>query len=286
MAERPTLPEGPPMQRLLALMAILRSEQGCPWDRVQTLDSLKPFLLEEAYEVIDAIDSGDRTLLEEELGDLLLQVVFQAQLCEEEGSFTFDDVAEHIYTKLVRRHPHVFGNAEAKDPAAVLKTWESVKKREKGEGTRRSAVEGIPRQMPALSRAQQVQHKAARVGFDWDTIDPVFAKIDEELRELHEAIAEKSQEAMQDELGDLLFAVVNASRFLGIQAEAALDGTIRKFVRRFQAIEEAVHEQGRHLEDCSLEELDAIWNEVKAAEPSHTAPSHAAPGAESEPRKT
>ncbi len=281
MAERPTLPTGSPMERLLALMAILRSDQGCPWDRAQTLDSLKPFLLEEAYEVIDAIDSGDRALLEEELGDLLLQVVFQAQLCAEEGSFAFDDVAEHIYTKLVRRHPHVFGDAEAKDPAAVLKTWESVKKREKGEDTRRSAVEGIPRQMPALSRAQQVQHKAARVGFDWDSIDPVFAKIDEELRELHEAIAKKSQEAMQDELGDLLFAVVNASRFLGIQAEAALDGTIRKFVRRFQAIEDAVHAQGRHLEDCSLEELDGIWNQVKAAEPAH-----AAPGMDSEPRKT
>lgn len=268
MASRPQLPEGSPVQRLLGLMAILRSEQGCPWDREQTLESLKPFLVEETYEVLDAIDSGDRRLLEEELGDLLLQVVFQSQLCAEEGSFTFDDVAEHIYTKLVRRHPHVFGDAVAEDPAAVLKTWESVKKREKGEGARRSAVDGVPRQMPALSRAQQIQHKAARVGFDWDSLDPVMAKVEEELRELREAIQGASPEAMQDELGDLLFAVVNASRFLGIQAETALDGTIRKFVRRFQVIEDEVHQQGRRLEDCTLAELDAIWDSIKRREKS------------------
>jgi tetrapyrrole methylase family protein/MazG family protein len=256
------------MERLVALMAILRSEQGCPWDREQSLESLKPFLLEEAYEVLDAIDSGERDLLEEELGDLLLQVVFQSQLCAEEGSFTFDDVARHITTKLIRRHPHVFGDAVADNPAAVLKTWESVKKKEKEKGGKgpRSAVDGVPRSMPALRRAQQLQHKAARVGFDWDCLGPVLQKIEEELGELHETIDAGSPERIQDELGDLLFAVVNASRFLGVQAEEALDGSIHKFTRRFQAIEEEVHRQGRHLDDFGLAELDAIWDAVKQKE--------------------
>ncbi len=246
-------------------MRTLRSDKGCPWDREQNLSTLKQYLVEESYEVLDAIDSGDRSRLVDELGDLLLQVVFQAQICSEEGSFAFDDVARGICEKLIRRHPHVFGDVKVDGSAEVLKNWEKIKRTEK-DGEPRSAVAGIPRHLPALHKAQQVQKKAARVGFDWDAVHDVMAKVEEELAEVKAAMKSRRASKVKEELGDLLFAVVNLSRFLGHNAEEALDETIAKFIRRFQGIEKHLHKQGRKMTDCKLEELDAIWEEMKARE--------------------
>lgn len=247
-------------------MRILRSPQGCPWDHKQTLETLKEHLVEESHEVLDAIDSGDRTKLCDELGDLLLQVVFQAQLCAEEKSFTFDDVATAITEKLIRRHPHVFGDTNVSGSDEVLKNWEAIKKTEQG-SERRSTLAGIPRSLPALHRAHLVQKRAARVGFDWDRVDGAMDKLDEEIAEVREAVAGGKADRVRDELGDLLFAAVNVSRFLGHNPEEVLHGSIAKFSRRFQAVEAEVHRQGRTLSDCTLAELDAIWDRIKAAEP-------------------
>ncbi len=254
-----------PIDRLLAIMRILRSPQGCPWDREQNLKTLKPHLIEESYEVLDAIDSGDRGKLAEELGDVLLQIVFQSQMCSEEGSFAFDDVARHISEKLIRRHPHVFGDVKVAGSGEVLRNWETIKRTEK-EGEIRSAVAGIPRHLPALHKAQQVQKRAARVGFDWDAVHQVVDKVEEEIGEVKHAMAAEDSAAVRGEIGDLLFAVVNLSRFLGHDAEEALDETVKKFIRRFQEIERRVHAQDRRMTDCTLAELDAIWNDIKKAE--------------------
>ncbi|MBP7831352.1 MAG: nucleoside triphosphate pyrophosphohydrolase [Kiritimatiellae bacterium] len=263
--DQPKDPGGRPIDRLRGIMQILRSEKGCPWDREQTLPSLRPFLLEECYEAMDALDSGDRTRLCDELGDVLLQIVFQAQVASEEGSFNFDDVATAISDKLVRRHPHVFGEVKVSGSSEVVKNWEAIKKGEKGP-PRKSAVDGVPRSAPALHKAQQIQKRAARVGFDWDTVHQVLAKVDEETAEVREAMTDGDPKKIREEIGDLLFAVVNLSRFLGHDAEDALDDTIAKFTRRFKGIEERLHAQGRKMTECKLPELDAIWNDIKAAE--------------------
>ena len=250
-------------------MATLRSDQGCPWDREQTLDSLKRFLVEEAYEVLDAIENGDRDKLREELGDLLLQIAFQSRICEEEGSFTFDDVAATIVEKLIRRHPHVFGDVDVEDAAEVLRNWDLIKREESegDEGTERSAVDGVPRHLPALQRAYEIQKRAARQGFDWEAVDGVLEKIGEEVGEFRHAMRCQSAAAVREEVGDILFSLVNLSRFLEVEPEDALQQTTGKFIRRFRALEEAVHAQGRRLRDCSLEELDAVWECVKDGEP-------------------
>jgi len=261
----PALPGETPIARLVRIMATLRSERGCPWDREQSLDSLKPFLIEESYEVLDAIESGNRKLLEEELGDVLLQVVFQAQICAEEGSFRFDDVATHISDKLVRRHPHIFGDVQVADSAEVIRNWEAIKKQEKGERAR-SAVEGIPRHLPALEKADKVQRKVARLGFDWGEVEGVIGKIDEEVGEIKQALKSGQPDLIREEIGDLLFAAVNLSRFLGHNAEELLNLTVAKFTRRFQEIEKRLHAEGRQVTDCDLAELDRIWDEVKRAE--------------------
>ena len=253
------------LEWLLDIMHLLRSPEGCPWDREQTLESLKKNLIEETYEVLDAIDSGDRSLLREELGDLLLQVVFQSQICKEEGAFQFDDVAQAIADKLVRRHPHVFGDAKAGTADEVLKNWEAIKRMEKGDKPR-PTLSGVPRSLPALHKAQQVQSRAARVGFDWSEVSDVLAKIEEELGEIRMAMAEESGERVRDEIGDLLFAVVNLTRFMGHEAEEVLNQTISKFTRRFEYIEEQVHASGRNLPDCTLEEMEALWQEAKAGD--------------------
>ncbi len=254
-----------PIDRLLEIMRLLRSPRGCPWDREQTLETLQNHLIEESYEVLDAIRSGDRARLADELGDLLLQVVFQAQLCSEEGSFDFSDVARAISEKLIRRHPHVFGTVRVSGPAEVLKNWEVIKRTEK-KGEARSVVAGIPRHLPALHKAQQVQKRVARVGFDWETVHQVVDKVDEEVSEVKEAMASRNPRKIKEEIGDLLFAAVNLSRFLGHNAEEALDDTVNKFIRRFQSVEDRLHRKGRKVTDCKLSELDAIWNEVKKAE--------------------
>ena len=255
-----------PLERLLQVMRRLRGPDGCPWDREQTLDSLKSNLIEETYEVIDAIESGDRSELKAELGDLLLQVVFQAQICSEEGSFTFDDVAQSIADKLVRRHPHVFGDVQADTPDQVLRNWEQIKKTEKGGETPRSLVEGIPRHLPALAKAHLVQKRVAKVGFEWDEIGGVIAKLEEELAEVKEAMARHDAGAIREELGDLLFSTVNLSRYLGHESEELLNENIAKFMRRFQALEDRLHAEGRDIGTCSLDELDAVWNAVKQQE--------------------
>jgi tetrapyrrole methylase family protein/MazG family protein len=255
-----------PIDQVLDIMRKLRDPQGgCPWDREQSLATLKPFVIEECYELIDAIDSGDPAKHREELGDLLLQIVFQVQLRQEAGEFTFDDICTTLAEKLIRRHPHVFADVKVTGSKDVLTKWEAIKSKEKKTG-RRSVVEGVPRHLPALMKAHQVQSRAARVGFDWTAVHDVVAKVDEELAEVKEALLRGNRDEVAEEIGDLLFSVVNLSRFQKLQAEELLAGTVDKFSRRFQAIEAKVHARGKALTDFNLAELDALWNEVKREE--------------------
>ena len=260
----PDLPERP-VDRLLAIMRRLRSANGCPWDRKQTLSSLKKYLIEESYETLDAIDSGDRGKLREELGDVLLQVVFQSQLCFEEGSFAFEDVASSICEKLIRRHPHVFGDVSVENAEEVLRNWDAIKREERGSASA-SVVDGIPKHLPALQKADQVQTRAARAGFDWDSPQPVLEKLDEEMIELKEALVRGDADAIRDELGDVLFSVVNLSRFISCNAEEALNQTTAKFIRRFRLVEQRIRASGRCMTDCTLAELDAFWDVAKLEE--------------------
>ncbi|MGH8372248.1 MAG: nucleoside triphosphate pyrophosphohydrolase [Gammaproteobacteria bacterium] len=254
------------LQRLLEIMAQLRDpEHGCPWDRQQTFRSIAPYTVEEAYEVADAIEHGDMDALREELGDLLLQTVFHARMAEEQGHFDFADIARGINTKLVERHPHVFGDVRFADAEAQKQDWESRKRaeRERKHGTQ-GTLHGIPLGLPALTRAVKLQKRAAHVGFDWPDMQPVFAKIREELLELqHEIEVEASQERVLDELGDVLFAVANLARKLGIDPEQALRGTNNKFERRFQRVEAGLAEQDKRPEQATLEEMDGIWEQAK-----------------------
>jgi tetrapyrrole methylase family protein/MazG family protein len=246
------------LARLLRIMARLRGPGGCPWDREQTHRSLRHNLIEECYEVLDAM--GKPAEFRDELGDLLLQIVFHAQMADEAGEFDFDSVAKSIADKLVRRHPHVFGKTKANTSAEVLTQWEQIKKTEKKS---HSIYAEVPRSLPALIKADKIQRKAARVGFDWKHVDDVVAKVEEEVRELKGAMASGSRKQFEEELGDLLFAAVNLARYEKLDPEDLLNRTIHKFVKRFQQIERAVHKRGRRLEDCSLEELDALWESAK-----------------------
>jgi len=253
------------IERLVGIMRRLRAEGGCPWDREQTLDSLKPNLIEETYEIVDAIDNKDYAELQEELGDVLLQVVFMSQICSEQDRFDLADVAEGISDKLVRRHPHVFGDLDVADSEEVLRNWNAIKRKEHKED-RTSAVGNMPRHLPALQKANHVQKEAARVGFDWDNLQPVIDKIEEELQEVKDALEQRDADGIKEEIGDLLFSVVNLSRFKGHCAEDLLNQTIKKFVRRFRGIEEQIHEQGREITEYTLSELDTIWESIKAEE--------------------
>ncbi len=258
---------GESIERLLDVMRKLRAPDGCPWDREQTNESLKSDLIEEAYEVIDAIESGDVSDLEEELGDLLLQVVFHSQICSEDGRFEFHNVADGISDKLVRRHPHVFGEVEVSGSGEVLQNWDAIKKAEKRKGDKpASIVSGIPKHLPALQKAHQVQKRAARAGFDWDHIDDVFAKLHEEIEEVKEAINRNHEDDIRAELGDLLFSVVNVSRYLGHNPEELLNHNVKKFVRRFQHVEDRVHESGKEFKEFTLDQLDAFWDDAKRQE--------------------
>jgi tetrapyrrole methylase family protein/MazG family protein len=250
------------MARLLKIMARLRGPGGCPWDREQTHQSIRHNLIEECYEALDALDEGKMGAFRDELGDILLQVVFHAQMASEDGTFDFDAVAKSISDKLVHRHPHVFGTAKAHNSAEVLQQWEAIKKSEK-KAASIVHLEDLPKHLPALLKADKVQRKVARVGFDWKHVKDVIAKVEEEVRELKGALASKNRKQFEEELGDLLFAAVNLARFENLQAEELLNRTIAKFVKRFQEIERAVHAGGRRLEDCSLEELDALWESAK-----------------------
>lgn len=256
----------PGLEQLRAIVAALRAPNGCPWDQEQTHASLRAGLLEEAYEVAAAIDANDAVNLREELGDLLLQVVFHAQIAEEEGRFGFDSVALGIAQKLVRRHPHVFGGESAADSAEVLVRWEELKRQERGGSGEESALEGVSSGLPALQYAAKIQKRAARVGFDWQETQPVLDKIKEELAEVEADM--QAGLPMEEELGDLLFAVVNLARKLEVDAEVALSRATRKFGRRFRGVEALARERGVPLTGSPLEALDLLWDEVKTAEKS------------------
>jgi MazG family protein len=267
---------------LLEVMARLRDpERGCPWDLEQSFSTIAPYTIEEAYEVADAIARGDMTGLEDELGDLLLQVVYHAQIAKEAGRFDFETVARRIADKMVRRHPHVFGDAKVADAGAQTRAWEEVKANERKEkagarGEPMSVLDDVPVALPALARAVKLQSRAARVGFDWPSLTPVLAKIEEEIAELKSAIADEKSETREagapaskkvtEEFGDLLFVMANVARHLGVDPEASLRNANVKFVRRFRSIEAALHADGRRPEDATLEEMDQLWDEAKAAE--------------------
>ncbi|MDD3115421.1 MAG: nucleoside triphosphate pyrophosphohydrolase [Anaerovibrio sp.] len=255
--EKPSFDVAP----LKEIIKTLREPGGCPWDIAQTHKSIRRNLIEEAYEVIEAIDLENAELLREELGDLLLQVVFHARMAEEAGDFSMQDVVDGVTEKLVRRHPHVFGELQASDAGAALLSWEAAKQEEKA--YRKHILDGVPRDLPALMSAQKLQGKAAKVGFDWQEAEPVWEKIQEELQELREAVAENDSGHIQEELGDVLFSIVNLSRFLKTDSEMALLASNKKFRQRFAFVEETVRRQGGRWQDFSLEQLDGFWNEAK-----------------------
>ncbi|MCZ6875938.1 MAG: nucleoside triphosphate pyrophosphohydrolase [bacterium] len=290
MAAEPTPPPQPlkrpaelneHFQQLLSVVDRLRSEQGCPWDRQQTPQSLIPYLLEEAYEVIESIEANDQPALQEELGDLLLHILFQGRIAQESGQFTIDDSVQAITAKLIRRHPHVFGDQNDQTVSEIRQHWETAKQQEKG---RDSVLDGVPRTLPALTRALRMQGKAASVGFDWPTIEPVWGKVHEELAELQAACDEAHAAHIEEEFGDLLFSLVNLGRFLRLSPEEALRKAIGKFERRFHAIEQELASRGLRPDQASLEEMDAIWNRLRrqpqVAEPNTPPASHSLPQAD------
>jgi MazG family protein len=247
--------------KLCDIVAKLRAPGGCPWDREQTHESLLPALIEEAYEAAEAARARDDAHFREELGDLLLLVVMHAEIARESGRFDVDQVLREVSDKLIRRHPHVFGTSDARDSGAVLKQWEAIKREEKKEDSHYLA--SLPKALPALVRAQKAQSKAARVNFDWAEIGDVIAKVEEELEELKQALAAQDQRAIEDEVGDLLFAVVNLGRKAGLDAETALQVATNKFVTRFNRLEDELQSRGKRLGDADLEEMDEIWNQIK-----------------------
>ncbi len=251
-------------QELVALMEKLRGTEGCPWDKEQTHESLKPYLVEETYEVIDAIDSGEPAKLQEELGDLLFQVLFHAQIARERNTFDITGVLKGCLEKMTSRHPHVFGAEKLETAEEVLKAWHKIKHKESGQ-KEKSILGSLPKHMPALQKAYKVQKKASKVGFDWQKVEDVLAKMEEELREVRHALAKKDHKELQEEMGDLLFAAANLSRFLKINPEEALEKAIKKFVERFKGIERELAIQGKEIEHASLEEMDKIWEQIKEA---------------------
>lgn len=253
-----------PFQQLVALCARLRAPGGCPWDREQTLDSLRTYVIEEAYEVVESLSAEDPRALAGELGDLLFQIVFVSQIAKEKGWFDVEDVCREVHAKMVRRHPHVFGDRAVAGAAEVVRNWEAIKQDENGE---RGALDGVPRHLPALLKALRVTEKAAAVGFDWERVEDVVAKLREEVEELGDALAtaeaRENREAVREELGDTLFVVANLARQLDIDPEAALQDANSKFSGRFTRMERAVRDQGRTLRSMSPAELDRLWEEVK-----------------------
>jgi tetrapyrrole methylase family protein/MazG family protein len=252
------------LKKLIDIMSALRSEKGCPWDKEQTRDSLKPFLLEETYEVLEALDEGDSEKIKEELGDLLFQIVFHCQLAKEKNEFDMSDVIEEISRKMLNRHPHVFGKKKFKNKEHFRKYWDEEKKREGKK--RESILEGVPKALPSLLRAHKLQKKAARVGFDWKKTEDVFEKLEEEVEEFKQALKKKKQPEIEDELGDIFFMLVNISRFVGVNPEDALRKTISKFISRFRYIEMKAADKKRNLSDMTLKEMDKLWDEAKDRE--------------------
>ena len=251
------------MNDLLEIMRILREPGGCPWDREQTHTSIRRDLLEEAYEVADAIDTSDKDALCEELGDLLLQVAFHSKIAEKENEFTFDDVTDGICRKLILRHPHVFGDVKVENSEQVLDNWDAIKKDEKHQESYTDTLTSVPKAFPALMRAAKVQKRAAKAGFDWDDISGATDKLAEELVEFSDAINCGNQDDIDEEFGDLLFSCVNVSRFLKIDAEQSLNKATQKFIDRFKKVEEVFESKGIDMKTATLNELDEVWNEIK-----------------------
>lgn len=248
---------------LVAIIKVLRAPGGCPWDMEQTHESIKKNFIEETYEVVEAINKNSSDMLREELGDVLLQVVLHTQMEEEKGSFTFDDVANDIVQKLVIRHPHVFGDVVAENTAQALNSWDAAKQKSKGQKTQTESMLSVPRELPALMRAQKIQHKAAKIGFDWDNADGAFEKLYEEINELKTAMEHGSKAEIDDELGDVLFSCVNISRFVGADSEEALTASTDKFLSRFALVEQMAKEQGIDMKSSSIQQLDELWDKAK-----------------------
>lgn len=254
-------------EEFIEIIARLRGENGCPWDKEQTFDSLKSTVLEESYEVIDALSIGG-TKLADELGDLLLQIVMLSQIASEDKSFDISDVIDLISKKMIHRHPHVFGDVKVENSEDVLKNWDRIKRDDKKDSTVTASLKDITKTLPSILKAHKVQSRAAKVGFDWDNTEDVFDKVFEECNELKNAYVNNDNENVHEELGDLLFSVVNLSRFLKVNPEIALNDSTAKFVNRFEKIEKAANFKGESIEDMSFEEMDALWDEVKKAEKS------------------
>jgi len=254
---------------LIGIMEKLRSDDGCPWDKEQTHESLKSCLIEEVYEIVDAVDSRDPEQLKEELADMFFLIIFYCKIADDSKNFNINNVLEVCLDKMTRRHPHVFGDKTVDDASEALSQWNEIKKQEADakQGTKtnenKSIVDNIPKHMPALQKAQKLQKKVAHVGFDWEVIEDVIAKVHEELEEVKDAIDNKGREQIAEEIGDLLFAVVNLSRFLKLDSEDLLRESISKFIGRFKKVEMRVADAGRKIEECSIKELDHIWNKIK-----------------------
>jgi tetrapyrrole methylase family protein/MazG family protein len=250
-----------PLYLFEEIVSLLRSENGCAWDKKQTPMTLRPYLIEEAYELYDAIESGDTDHIREELGDLLLQIFMLAQIASEKNLFTIDAVAESIIEKIINRHPHVFGSTKIHDADEVIRQWEKIKKKEKAH--RRSLLDGIPRHLPALHKAYRVQQKVSRVGFDWERIEDIASKLDEEIAEFKNAIKSPEREHVIEEAGDVLFTIANILRFMNINPEEALTKTTNKFMARFEYIEKQARGMKKNLDDMSIEEMEILWEEAK-----------------------
>lgn len=256
---------GKELNRLIDIVRQLRSPQGCPWDREQTHKSILSCLLDEAYEFFEAVDENDSYKMKEELGDLLLQIILHSQIASEKNRFTIEDVAREINEKLIRRHPHVFGNTTVSDSSEVIHNWEIIKKKEKGKENRKYLVDAVPEALPALFRAEKIQRRVTRAGFDWKSAPPVFDKVVEEFDEFREAYMKGEVDHAEEELGDILFSLVNVARHSGISAEDALRKTVHKFEKRFRYIEDRLRENGKTVQASTLEEMDFYWQQSKTS---------------------
>ena len=254
---------GEAFQKLVEIMARLRAEDGCPWDRQQTHESLKKFLIEETFETVDAIDSGDMDELRSELGDLMLQILFHARLAEEKGIFDIGDAIQSISEKLIRRHPHVFGDAKVASADEVLHRWAQIKSGEKGFENRKSILDGVPNSLPALMRAMEISKRAVGGGFEWPNLDAVVDKLDEEVHELKHELSRGDRERAAEEIGDLLFTIVNVARWLKVDPEDALRTMTKRFAERFRRIEEIARAEGKPLSEMTIQEMDALWDQAK-----------------------
>ena len=249
--------------KLIKIVDTLMGDNGCPWDKVQTRESLKPYLVEETYEVLEALDANDPEKIKDELGDLLYQILFHSKISSLKGEFNFRDVIDNLSEKMVRRHPHVFKGGKLNTPDQVIGQWEEIKKKENNKANQKSILDSIPINLPSLIKAQKLQKKAAKEGFDWDQINDVFDKLDEEISEFKEAVLKKKSIDIQNEIGDILFVITNIAKFHKIDAEEALRSTNNKFIKRFQYIEQKLEGKGKTLKDSPLEEMERYWQEAK-----------------------